>query len=255
MKWKAPLANHTTQKIIITIEPHAQITIYNTPTFVEYVVGEYAHVTFIQHYDTVCSEINYIFTLAAYAQLDLFIAVTACAQLVLEVNLNGQHAHSKLHILGLIYNKENFSLTTRQLHNAPDTQSSVITKSIVRDAARSTYHGTIIINRDAHKTIANQESYALVMDALAAAQAIPALEILTNDVQCRHGSAIGYLTDEKIMYAVSRGLSVRDAEYMIMQGFLEELLQKCADPKIRATITASVQAKLIKQGKEHEQSS
>ena len=186
-----------------------------------------------------------------HAQLDIFIAVTTAQarEEFLDIQLVGRGAQSNVTIVSVLDQQEHYSLTTRQNHLAPQTQSSVITKSIVRDAACSSYCGTIHINQSAPGSQAIQESYALVMGGgTAHAKAVPALEVLTDDVQCRHGSAIGYLTPEHVFYAMSRGLSQSQAELMIMQGFLEEALNRCPDTTIRATINQRVQAKLINYG-------
>ena len=105
------------------------------------------------------------------------------------------------------------------MHTTPDTQSSVIVKSIIQDNARSYYSGYIFVGENALNSESDQQSSALLFND-ARAHAIPALEILTNDVQCKHGSAIGYINPDQLFYMQSRGLLLEQAELLIKNGFL-----------------------------------
>ena len=52
------------------------------------------------------------------------------------------------------------------------------------------------------------------------AHSIPALEVLTNDVRCTHGSAVGQVDQESLYYLQARGLSAVQAEQLLIASFL-----------------------------------
>ena len=58
----------------------------------------------------------------------------------------------------------------------------------------------------------------------AAAQSVPNLEILCDDVICSHGSSVGPIEDEIYHYVMSRGISKVDADKMLIKGFFNEII-------------------------------
>lgn len=111
-------------------------------------------------------------------------------------------------------------LSTEQHHLAPHTTSAVQVKQVVRDAARVYYTGLIMLDRQAHESVAEQGHAALLVSPQARASAVPALEIHTKEVRCRHASAIGAITPEYIWALQLRGLEHSQAQELIIEGFL-----------------------------------
>jgi Fe-S cluster assembly protein SufD len=64
----------------------------------------------------------------------------------------------------------------------------------------------------------------------------PFLEILANDVFCTHGSTTGKLNEEQLFYAKSRGLSKKEAERILIDGFINEVYNKVQEkvPEFKA---------------------
>lgn len=110
--------------------------------------------------------------------------------------------------------------TALQLHKAPDTKSFVELKAVLADASRLRYEGTITIEETGDGSCAHQEQKNLIVGECAQVTSIPNLQVLTNDVQCGHGSAVSYLNEEHLFYLQSRGIDLAQAGRMIIQGFL-----------------------------------
>ena len=130
-------------------------------------------------------------------------------------------------------------------HIAPETKSSLDFRVVLKDKARSAYTGNLKINNEAAKSDAHQENRNLLLSDNAKAESMPELEILTNDVvRCNHGVTVGQVDKEQIYYLMSRGLKQKDAEKLIVEGFLEPTIFKIPQDSLREKIVEEIHSKL-----------
>ncbi len=109
-------------------------------------------------------------------------------------------------------------------HVGLNTHSDMFLKGAVEDEALSVFTGLIRIEESAQRTDAFQTNRNLILSEGAAAQSVPNLEILANDVRCGHGSTVGPLDAEQRYYLMSRGLDDARADRLQVRGFFEEVL-------------------------------
>jgi Fe-S cluster assembly protein SufD len=134
---------------------------------------------------------------------------------------------------------------TLQEHAAPHTTSDLLYKGAVRDAARAVFAGLIRVHPGAQKTNAFQANRNLVLSAGARTDSIPKLEIMANDLRCTHGSATSRLNEEHIFYLMSRGLTRRQATFMIVEGFFADVFDRVPFETLRGYLQARVAEKMI----------
>jgi Fe-S cluster assembly protein SufD len=113
---------------------------------------------------------------------------------------------------------------THQLHIAPRSRSTLLSKGAVADESRSVYTGLIEIEKGAKRTDARQTNHNLLLSPAAHADSVPNLDIRENDVMCAHASSVGPLDEMQRWYLESRGVSREDAERLMIQGFFYEML-------------------------------
>ena len=113
---------------------------------------------------------------------------------------------------------------THQLHLAPRTRSTLLSKGAVADESRSVYTGLIEIEKGAKRTDARQTNHNLLLSPSAHADSVPNLDIRENDVMCAHASSVGPLDELQRWYLESRGVTREDAERLMIQGFFYEML-------------------------------
>ncbi|HEY5302773.1 MAG TPA: SufD family Fe-S cluster assembly protein [Acidimicrobiales bacterium] len=113
---------------------------------------------------------------------------------------------------------------TRQYHKAGRGHSTLLSKGAVADNSRSVYTGLIEIEKGAKRTDARQTNHNLLLSPHAHADSVPNLDIRENDVMCAHASSVGPLDELQRWYLESRGVSRRDAERLMIQGFFYEML-------------------------------
>ena len=149
--------------------------------------------------------------------------VRAHVDVTIDCFLRGQGAEAT--IIGA-YNggmSDKVNIVTQQHHQAPHTRSKLVMRGVLRDSAHAHYHGLIRIDKDAHGANASQENKNMLLSDQARAVSIPTLEVLTNDVQCFHGSATGRPDSEQLFYCASRGVDEKTAQRLLLQGFFAEL--------------------------------
>ena len=113
------------------------------------------------------------------------------------------------------------------------------------DRARSQYYGVTRVRKSARQSSAYQASRNLLLSEGSKADATPVLEIEAFDVlRCGHGATVGPVDEEQLFYMMCRGLPEKDAQRMIVEGFVEEVLGRMPADPVRLRVTQAVQRKL-----------
>jgi Fe-S cluster assembly protein SufD len=76
----------------------------------------------------------------------------------------------------------------------------------------------------------------------------PALEIMTDDVKCKHGSATGQIDQAQLFYLRSRGLDPGVATRMLTRAFAAEIVSRLDRPATRELAEAQIAASLDRLG-------
>jgi Fe-S cluster assembly protein SufD len=118
-------------------------------------------------------------------------------------------------------------------HARPHCTSRELYKGILDGKSRGVFHGKIVVRPDAQKTDAIQTNKNLLLSREALVNSTPALEILADDVKCRHGSTIGQLDASALFYLRARGLGEAAARAMLTYGFAADLTSRIRVPWIR----------------------
>lgn len=122
--------------------------------------------------------------------------------------------------------KDEFKIETIQHHIAPQSQSNLLIKGVFHDESKLIYQGLIRIEKSGQQSHAYQKNQNLILSPKAFVDSRPFLEILANDVFCTHGSTTGKLNKEQLQYVQSRGLDKKQAEKLLVDGFIEEIYDK-----------------------------
>ena len=134
--------------------------------------------------------------------------------------LAGARAHAAVRCLYFGNEARRLTIKTRQDHQAVDATSTVVVKAVLTDTARLTCHSMISVAPGANGTLAEQVNKNILLSRTARAVSIPMLEVLANDVKCKHGAAISTLDEEQKFYLQSRGLTTEQTRAMLLAAFL-----------------------------------
>jgi len=164
--------------------------------------------------------------------LNLLLVGTGSFDAKLTVTLAGRGASATITGILIGNNNAKQSLHTMQIHQAPDTTSDLLVKTLLSDSAKCLYDGGIRVEKKAQKTNAYQRNENLLLSGRAYAESKPSLEILANDVRCTHGATAGPIDPEQVWYLSTRGVSPAAAQKIIAEGFIASALMRVSDKSI-----------------------
>lgn len=161
------------------------------------------------------------------------------------VHFSGEGAFSENVTLYFGESTQNFQMFVTYLHEAPACTSRIFSRGILKDEAIGRYDGMIKILQTGKKTDAFLDEKTLLLSPHAKSEAIPGLEIGTNDVKAAHSASCTRVDEAQLFYAASRGIPEEEALRMIAEGFLKSLVDKIPSKKIQKEAFRLIQQKLV----------
>jgi Fe-S cluster assembly protein SufB len=114
----------------------------------------------------------------------------------------------------------------KMVHMAPNTQSSIVSKSIARGGGRTGYRGEVRIAEGAHHSANTVRCDALLVDTISRSDTYPTTDIREDDVQMGHEATVSRVSAEQLFYLQSRGMPEDEAMAMIVRGFIEPIARE-----------------------------
>jgi Fe-S cluster assembly protein SufD len=130
-------------------------------------------------------------------------------------------------------------------HKAPRTKGIIENYGVSNNKSKLVFEGIGKINKNMKKSIAQQTNRGIVLGNESILQANPLLLIDEYDVEAGHGAAIGKIDEEQLYYLMSRGLPLRMAEKLIINGFLSPILEVLNSDVMKEQFIKSVERKTI----------
>ncbi len=109
----------------------------------------------------------------------------------------------------------------KMTHAAPETTSSIVSKSISKDGGRTSYRGLVRVEGDAHGCRSHVRCDALILDDESISDTYPYMEVGSPDAVIGHEATVSKVADDQLFYLMSRGLSEEQAMSMVVNGFIE----------------------------------
>jgi Fe-S cluster assembly protein SufD len=162
----------------------------------------------------------------------------------METQLRGPGAGAKVTGAYAGRGRQHLDFDTTQEHAAPNTTSDLAFRGILNGRSTAVWRGMIKVDPGAQQTDAFQESRNLLLSKRAHADAIPGLEILANDVRCTHAAAIAQIDREQLFYLMSRGLRREQATRLVIDGFLQALVERFAAGPLRDAVSDALEQRL-----------
>lgn len=137
---------------------------------------------------------------------------------------------------------QSFDVTSNLIHYGESSRGRVLSKSVMKDNSKSLFKGMIKIGKEAKATESYLAGHSILLDKGAKSDAIPGLEIETNEVRATHSASVAQIDESQIFYLMSRGLTREGAKREIVGGFLEPLSRRMG-PTIRAWVIYLIENK------------
>ena len=211
------------QNMIVILEKYASLKLFVDESF-----------SFLHVYLYESSNLNCFFSLLGSAN----------CKSELSISLLGKNACASIKGAYIVDNNKALSLKTYQAHLAQDTSSEVVIHGIASENACVTYRGNIFVAQKAVRAKALQGNKNIMLCQGVCIDAKPQMEILNNDVQCKHGCAVGVLDENQLFYLQARGLDQNQAKRLMLKGLFEHVLHVLNCPKLSNEVEKKIKARL-----------
>ncbi len=142
------------------------------------------------------------------------------------IYLTGKGAHGEVLSIAFAGAGQHQDAGAKIIHAAPDTTSSVFSKSISKDGGRSTYRGLLEVANGATGTKSKVVCDALLLDDKSESDTYPTIRIDESDADMGHEATVSKVGDDMLFYLQCRGLNEEDASKMIVNGFIEPVTKE-----------------------------
>ncbi|SDJ62451.1 Fe-S cluster assembly protein SufB [Salimicrobium halophilum] len=137
------------------------------------------------------------------------------------VLLTGEGARGNTLSIALAGEGQHQDAGAKMHHLAPNTSSTIVSKSISKNGGKVTYRGIVQFGKKADGARSNIECDTLIMDNKSTSDTIPYNEIMNENISLEHEAKVSKVSEEQLFYLMSRGLSEEEATEMIVMGFIE----------------------------------
>ena len=138
---------------------------------------------------------------------------------------------------------ERQQLSAHNVFSAADGRGEIHMRSAAEEQGKATQEGMIEIGLKGTGTETYLTQEVLMLDPTAKVDAIPALEIRTNDVRASHSASVSRITPEDLFYFDARGIETSEARKMYVQGFLSDAIDTLEHEEDRERIRSAIEAK------------
>src|SRR5690554_193370 len=114
----------------------------------------------------------------------------------------------------------------KMVHAAPNTTSTIVSKSISKGGGRSGYRGLVRVEPGAEDAKSMVRCDALILDENSRSDTYPYMEVEENDAEIGHEATVSKVGEEQLFYLMSRGLTEDEATSMIVAGFIEPIVKE-----------------------------
>ncbi|MCL5973984.1 MAG: Fe-S cluster assembly protein SufB [Ferrimicrobium sp.] len=109
----------------------------------------------------------------------------------------------------------------KMIHAAPETTSTIVSKSISKDGGITTYRGLVHMEEGAKNSRSFVRCDALLLDDDSISETKPYMEIGERNAWVGHEATVSKVGEDQLFYLMSRGLSESQAMSLIVNGFIE----------------------------------
>ncbi len=137
--------------------------------------------------------------------------------------LRGKGATSDFTSVTFAGHGQHLDTGAKMVHLAPDTSSKVLSKSISKNGGIANFRGLLKVGPKATGVKTTVQCEGLMLDDKSRNDTLPIIEIQNDQVDMGYEAKVGKISEEKIYYLMSRGLSEDDAKALIVKGFVEPI--------------------------------
>lgn len=140
--------------------------------------------------------------------------------------LNGEYAKGNCISIAVAKEDQIQDTGAKMIHLAHHTTSNIINKSIALKGGNASYRGTVNIIDKAHHSISTIKCDTLILDDHSKSDTIPTNIVSNNDSTLNHEATTSKISQEKLFYLMSRGISEEKAKELVIMGFIDRFREE-----------------------------
>jgi Fe-S cluster assembly protein SufB len=140
--------------------------------------------------------------------------------------MTGEHATGETLSIAFAGAGQHQDAGSKMVHAAPNTSSTIVSKSVARGGGRTSYRGLVQILEGAHGSRSTVRCDALLVDDISRSDTYPYVDVREDDVSMGHEATVSKISEDQLFYLQSRGLTEEEAMAMIVRGFIEPIARE-----------------------------
>ena len=140
--------------------------------------------------------------------------------------LMGEHAKGETLSIAFSGEGQHQDAGSKMVHAAPNTSSTIISKSVARGGGRTSYRGLVQVLEGAKGSKSTVKCDALLVDDISRSDTYPYVDVREDDVSMGHEATVSKVSADQLFYLMSRGLNEDEAMAMIVRGFVEPIARE-----------------------------
>ncbi|MDK7733962.1 Fe-S cluster assembly protein SufB [Propionimicrobium lymphophilum] len=140
--------------------------------------------------------------------------------------LLGDHAKGEALSVAFAGEGQHQDTGAKMVHCAPNTSSSIVSKSISRSGGRSSYRGLVRVEPGALHSASSVQCDALLVDDISRTDTYPYVDVQEEDASMAHEATVSKISEDQLFYLMQRGLDEAEARALIVRGFVEPIARE-----------------------------
>lgn len=140
--------------------------------------------------------------------------------------LLGDHAKGEALSVAFAGEGQHQDTGAKMVHCAPNTSSSIVSKSISRSGGRSSYRGLVRVEPGALRSASSVQCDALLVDDISRTDTYPYVDVQEEDASMAHEATVSKISEDQLFYLMQRGLDEAEARALIVRGFVEPIARE-----------------------------
>jgi Fe-S cluster assembly protein SufB len=142
------------------------------------------------------------------------------------VVLAGEGARAEAYSISFAGAGQHQDSGAKMIHSAPNTSSTIVSKSVARNGGRASYRGLVRVDEGARHAASTVRCDTLLVDTMSRADTYPHLDIREDDASLGHEATASRIGENQLFYLMSRGITEEEALAMIVRGFIEPIARE-----------------------------
>lgn len=150
--------------------------------------------------------------------------------------LDGRKAFSTVHGAYISNQEKNVDINYICQHRGTETKSSCYYNGILDGNGKKSWRGTIDFVKGCLDAKGNEQENVLLLDPNVVNKSMPVILCSEEDVEGHHGSSIGKLNEDELLYLETRGIDKKEARAMMIKSRINAISRFVPDENLNEKI-------------------